>query len=92
MIEIWQMAEYSLIFFQHLGEEKHWYFVHGPLFLLSGPQPWNTTELPVEWKKKKKLMSGSSFPTPQHKDSDIIDLIIILGIRIFKSSLGDSSV
>lgn len=37
-------------------------------------------------------MSGSSFPTPQHKDSDIIDLIIILGIRIFKSSLGDSSV
>lgn len=90
MIEIWQMAEYSLIFFQHLGEEKHWYFVYGPLFLLSGPQHWSTTELPVEW-KQKILMSGSSFPTPQYKDSDTIDLIIILGIRIFKSSLGDSS-
>lgn len=67
MIEIWQMAEYSLIFFQHLGEEKHWYFVHGPLFLLSGPQPWNTTELPVEWKKKKYWCLGPPSLLPNTK-------------------------
>lgn len=37
-------------------------------------------------------MSGSLLPTSPHIDSDIIDLSIILGIKIFKSSLGDSSV
>lgn len=78
------MSVCSLIFPQHLQEGKH-YILSLVLSLASGPSP--QLHIGIAWRALKSA-DASVLPS---RDSDIIDLGLGLGTRIFKSFLGESS-